>query len=340
MRTKISTVILLAFLAIQVQAQTGKIINHQATHFAIETKSDTIDFIVVDTILNKTKPLFLWCQGSLPMPLFCEIENYGYYFLGGGVINFNYKAIAQNYNLVIISMPKTPVMAKKENLNSSYQYVPNPQNPNEYFLNYVKADYLQNYVNRANQVLAFLKKQKWVNPKKLVVAGHSQGSHVAAKIAATNKDVTHLGLFSANPFGRIDQQIREARLDAQLGKMTWQEADTLMKQHVEFYKQLQDPKVLKEDAGLLAWKTFSEPKLDDWLSLNIPIYLAYGTEDRVSDLCDIVPLFFIEKGKQNLTLKRHIGLEHNFFEVSENGATNYEKAHWKNVMDEFVQWVK
>ncbi|MCF8278276.1 MAG: hypothetical protein K9J17_16230 [Flavobacteriales bacterium] len=321
-------------------SQSGTIIQRKAILFSLEEQSDTIDFIVVDTVLTQKKPIFLWCQGSLPIPLFFEIENYGYYFSGGGVSNFNYGKISEDFHLVIISMPKTPVLAKKEHLDNRYQYVSSQEKPNEFLNEYMEADYLENYVRRANFVLSFLKKQDWVTSEKLVVAGHSQGTKIATKIAVQNKDVTHLGLFAANPFGRIDQYIREARLDAHLGKITWEEADSLMNDNYEFYKQVNNTDSLENNPSLLSWKTFSETFYDDWLTLDIPIYLAYGTEDRTSGLCDIVPLFFIEKGKDNLTLRRHLGLEHNFFELFDDGRTNHEKGHWEEVMGEFRKWIK
>lgn len=320
--------------------QNGELIENKALKFSIEQEKDTIDFIIVDTLLEEWKPIFLWCQGSLPVPLFCEIENYGNYFFGGGVSNFNYLEIVKNYHLVIISMPKTPILAKKENLNNSYQYIPNSDEPRKFSNAYIKADYLDNYVQRAESVLNYLKKQKWVSNNKLVVAGHSQGTKIATKLAAVDSSVTHLGLFAANPMGRIDQYIREARLNAQLGKITWTEADSIINSQYDFYKQVQNQDTLEANPHLIAWKTFTETYYDDWLSLNIPIYLAYGTEDRTSDLCDIIPLFFIEKGKDNLTLKRYLGLEHNFFELKENGRANHEKGHWKEVMEEFIKWIE
>jgi pimeloyl-ACP methyl ester carboxylesterase len=236
-------------------------------------------------------------------------------------------------------MPKTPVLAKKEHLNKDYLYIPNSDQPNRFLPEYVEADYLENYVNRASSVLSFLKKQNWVSFEKLVVAGHSQGTKIATKIAVQNHGVTHLGLFSPNPFGRIDQYVREARLNAQLGKISWGKADSLMNETYEFYHQIHNEDSLKINPNLKAWKSFNETYYDDWLTLNIPIYLVYGTEDRSADLCDMVPLFFIEKDQNNLTLKRYIGLEHNFFEVSENGRANHEKGHWEEVMQGFVKWI-
>ncbi len=336
----ITIAFILQLICLQSFSQKGTVIENKAILFSIEQKRDTIDFIVVDTVLNEKKPIFLWCQGSLPVPLFCEVEGYGYYFIGGGISNFDERKIIKNYHLVIISMPKTPVLAKKENLNSGFQYIPNSENQNKYLDAYVKADYLENYVRRASVVLKFLKKQKWVSNEELVVAGHSQGTKIATKIAVENKRVTQLGLFAANPLGRIDQYVREARLNAQMGLISWEKADSLMNDNYAFYSEINNEDSVAANPSLNAWKTFTETYYDDWLSLDIPIYLAYGTEDRSADLCDIVPLFFIEKNKNNLTLKRYLGLEHNFFELTPDGRTNYEKGHWNEVMKGFVNWLE
>lgn len=320
--------------------QTGVVLENKVTHFAIEQEKDTIDFIVVDTILNQKKPIFLWCQGSLPVPLFGEIEDDEKFFVGGGISNFDYGTIVKDFHLVVISMPKIPVLAKKENLNHSFHYIPNPKEPNQFLPAYIEADYLDNYVARAKTVLNFLKEQDWVSNEKLIVAGHSQGTDIATKIAVNDNNVTHLGLFAANPFGRIDQFVRQARLDAQLGKITWEKADSLMNDLYESYRQLDSEEYQKKHPSWKAGKTFSETYYDDWLKLNIPIYLTYGTEDIGSDLCDLMPLFFIENGKNNLTLERHLHLEHNFFEVDEDGRANHDKPHWNDVMQGFVTWVK
>ncbi|BDC99476.1 hypothetical protein [Persicobacter psychrovividus] len=324
-------------------AQKGKVIQEKATLFQLEGDTDTIEFIVVDTILDKKKPIFLWCQGSLPQPLFGEMlgrENeWKYYFQGGGIANFDYAKIVEDYHLVVISMPHTPVVVSRANLNQQFLYVPDPNKPSALSEQFIEADYLDNYVSRGNKVLEFLATKDWVETSGLIVAGMSQGSKVATKIAVNNPMVTHLGLFSPNPFGRVDQFIRQARLDAQLGKISWEKADTLMQLQYDYFKIAHNPDSLKAYPRLEGWKSFSEPLYDDWLSLDIPIYLAYGTEDRTSDLCDIVPLFFISVNKSNLTLKRYLHLEHNFFEVGENGRPNYEKANWDKVMLGFVEWI-
>ncbi|WP_337966939.1 hypothetical protein [uncultured Flavobacterium sp.] len=337
MKTTLALIIFL-FLFQFSFAQNGEIINKEAIHFNVKINNDSIDFIVVDTVFTAKKPIFLFCQGSMPMPLFVKPKDEPMWIIGGGVTNFDIKEIKKHYHLVVISMPKTPVIVEEKNLNESYCYIPNPDKPKEFDVEYELSDYLENYQKRANAVLHYLRKQKWVDNSKLIVAGHSQGSKVASAIAANNKKVTKLGLFGANPFGRIDQMIRGYRKEAEAKKITWQEADEKINEKYEMLREANNKDSLKANPYLLAWKSFSKPQINDWLKIEIPTYLAYGTNDIASDLCDIVPLFYIQNSKNNLTLKRYPNLEHNFYEVNEDGRANYDKEHWIEVMNEFVKW--
>lgn len=318
-------------------SQQGKIINNQSTAFEISEKDDSIEFIVYDTKLEQKKPVFLWCQGSLPYPIYVNSKEEGLWIIGGGITNFDVENIVKNYHLVIIAMPKTPLIADEKDINESYWYYGNSKNENQPTLEFQKADYLENYVNRAQKVLKFLNKQKWIDRSKLIVAGSSQGSKVATKVAATNKNVSKLGLFSANPFGRIDQNIREYRKEAEQKQISWEEADKGIEEEYQMFRDAHNPKKLAQKPELLAWKSFSVSLLNDWLQFKKPIYLAYGTHDIASDLNDLVPIYFIRENNNNLTFKRYLNLEHNFFEV-ENGKVNHQKLHWEEVMNDFVEW--
>ncbi|MBS7254464.1 alpha/beta hydrolase [Flavobacterium branchiicola] len=319
-------------------AQNGELINKQAIHFSLKEDKDAIDFIVIDTVLTTKKPVFLFCQGSLPMPLFVKPEKESMWMIAGGIRNFDIAKIKEHYHLVIISMPKTPVIAEEKNLNKSYSYIPNPDKPEDFDREFELSDYLENYQKRGNAVLKFLQKQKWVDSSKLVVAGHSQGSKVASALAVSNKKITQLGLFGANPFGRIDQLIRDDRKAAEAHAITWKEADESMEKNYQMLRDSYNEDKLNTKPYLLAWKSFSKPQINDWLKIEIPTYLAYATNDIASDLCDLVPLFYIQHSKTNLTYKRYLDLEHNFFEVKENGRADHEKPHWKEVMNDFIDW--
>lgn len=314
-----------------------KIINNESTAFRLTSKDDNIEFIVFDTNFKTKKPIFLWCQGSLPYPLYVNSPE-GIWLIGGGIQNFDLDNITKNYYLVIISMPETPLIAEENQINEAYWYFGNSADKNIPTDEFQKADVLENYTKRAIKVLKFLKKQKWVDNSKLIVAGHSQGSKVATKIAKNYKPVTKLGLFGANPFGRIDQNIRQSRKDAESKIISWEKADKEIEEQYEIYRDAYNPEKVKANINLTAWISFSEPLIDDWLKIKKPIYLAYGTNDIASDLCDLVPLYFTKNHNTNLTYKRYLNLEHNFFEVDENGQPNHDRARWKEVMNSFVEW--
>ncbi|WP_333863643.1 hypothetical protein [Sphingobacterium sp.] len=318
-------------------AQNHHIINKESTSFKIKGDKDSINFIVVDNDINCKKPIFLWCQGSLPVPLYINFKKDGLWMIGGGISNFDYQEIKRYYHLVVITMPKTPLVVDETKVNKSYFYYGNSNNQNVPSIEFQKEDFLENYVDRAITVLKFLSKQKWVNNSKLVVAGHSQGSKVAIGIASKYKKVTKLGLFSANPFGRIDQNIRKHRKDAELGVISWETADKKIENEYQYFRDANDTSIRDTNANLISWYSFSRPQVKELLDFNKPIYLAYATGDIASDLCDLVPLYFIQAHKKNLTYNRYLNMEHNFFEIN-NAKVDHNKPHWKEVMSSFVKW--
>ncbi len=76
------------------------------------------------------------------------------------VSNFDYQKLSEKYNIIIISMPHTPVITNETTLNKQYAYVPNPSEPYKYDSIYLKDNYLDKYVERGNEVLKYLRKQK------------------------------------------------------------------------------------------------------------------------------------------------------------------------------------
>jgi hypothetical protein len=322
-------------------AQNETLINNEALHFQITDKNQNIDFVLFDTVLTQRKPVFLFCQGSLPIPLFFELNDGSVFTYGGGISNFDISEIKEYYHLIVISMPETPIYAKQSELNNRYQYVPDTAKPEIFKTEYLEADYLDNYVNRAESVIKYLQKQKWVDNEKLIVFGHSQGSHIATKLASNPKNnISHIGLSGANFFGRIDQSVRQIRKDENSGLISATEAEKRINEEYEQLKASCNKEYREQYPYLIAWYSFSQPTIDDLLKIDIPIYLTYGTNDITADLCELIPLYFILENKDNLTIKRRWGLEHNYFELDEKGNMNVEKGHWAEVMSEFLSWIK
>jgi pimeloyl-ACP methyl ester carboxylesterase len=333
---KITQTIIFLILAISCFGQRKSNIANEYSHFQITLKKDTIDFVVADTNLTVKKPVLLFCQGSQPVPLFFDFPDQG--IIPVALNNFDVNEMKKHYHVVVISMPKTPVIVGRDHLNKQYNYILDTANEYSYDPEFVKADYLENYVARANQVLKYLCKQKWVDNKQLVVAGHSQGSHVALGIAHSNNKVTQLGLFGFNPLGRIDQYIRSARKQAEAGEITWKEADSIQKVHFNEYKMYYEPDSDKKVAFANSWKSFSKSQLNELINLKIPVYVAYGSNDINTDFCDLLPLYFIEKGKSDYKVILYPNLEHNFFPINENGIPDYQNGKWYWVMNSFVNW--
>lgn len=308
------------------------------THFQIKSQKDTIDFVIADTNLNVSKPLLLFCQGAQPVPLFFDFDEQGIFPVT--LNNFNIEELNKEYHVAVISMPKTPLIVGREHLNNQYNYVTDTTNQNSYSIEYLKADYSENYVLRANKVLKFLRKQNWIVSSKIVVSGHSQGARIAVGIASSNKNITHLGLFGYNPNGRIDQSIRQIRKNAEAGKISWEKADSLQKEQYDFYELIQNPDSIEAHPSLTSWKSFSEPTINKLTELKIPVFIAYGSQDVGAELCDLLPLLFIENGKKNFHLKRYHNLDHNFFPIDEDGRPNHAEGKWIIVMNEFIKWTK
>ncbi len=330
--------ICLLFATQAIFGQNISVVNNESSLFELENPNGKIDFLVIDPDPQIKKPLFLFCQGSLPLPLYFNYKKEGLSLFGGGLTNFNYQDIIKSYHLVVISMPETPVIVDESQLNDSYWYYGDSKDKNIPSIAYQKADYLDNYVDRAVAVLDYLSGKPWVDNSQLVVFGHSQGGHVASKLAYRYKKVSKLGLSGTNIFGRIDQDIRQAKRDVQKGKISWQQAAQKIEQTYAFYKDANNPEKLKNNPNLRSWQSFSQPAIDELLAFNKPIYLVFGTEDIVSELNDLVPLYFIKNQKSNLTIKRYYNQEHNYFEVQNDGRPDYNKPHWNEVMNGFLVW--
>ena len=333
---KITLFLFILFISSIIFSQQRELFNNEVIRFQLPVKNDTIEFLVADTVLKTKKPVLLFLQGSMPFPMYFELKGKKELF-GGGISNFNLDSIRKHYHLVVISIPNTPFCVGENHLNREYCYVPDTSKQ-VFSKEFYYADVLDNYVFRADKVISFLRKQIWVDNRKLVVAGHSQGTHVAVVLASKNKYITQLGLFSYDPFGRVEKIIRGIRKDAESNRVTWDKADTLIKDRYEFNKAIHDSEFLKEHPEYLNWNSFSQPDIDVVLKLKIPIYVAYGTNDNSAALCDYLPVYFDRAKKENLTLRRYVNREHNFYGIDEKGSVNYKDPHWIEVMNMFTNW--
>lgn len=311
-------------------SQAERVINNESTAFKIVGHHDSIEFLIINNNVKDKKPILLWFQGSQPYPLYVK-QNEQYTFLGGGLDNFNLLKIKDQFHIVVISPPTVPLIVDRDRVSNSYQFVPDLTDPNTPSIEYQKADYLENYVNRANVVMNFLENQSWVDSTFLVVAGHSQGTRVASKFAVLRQpDI--IGLFSPNPLSRLTEMIRTPFFKAKRGDISWDKADKEINYFKNISKWMKNEKLVQDNPSLKAWKSFSENPIEDWFKIKGKLYIAYGTDDASADLCSIIPIYEDKFLYGSPEIVRYNDLEHNFF-------SRDDIPNWEKVFDKFYEWL-
>ncbi|MDR2840132.1 MAG: hypothetical protein LBV75_02545, partial [Paludibacter sp.] len=203
--TKIHLTIIALLLSVNVFGQTKTAEEYGFIHLQFDYKSDKVDILIKSKAgeEHKKKPLFFFCQGSLPQPLIKYDEN-GVY----GLFPFNPDNLTNKYHLVIVSKPYIPLICDAKTLSNNHTYI---DSTGHWTAKYSERNLLSYYVDRNIAVIKFLQKQDWVSKKQVVVAGHSEGSTIAAKMANVSSLVTHLIYASGNPMGRIMSMIQQGR---------------------------------------------------------------------------------------------------------------------------------
>nr|WP_315199713.1 acyl-CoA thioester hydrolase/BAAT C-terminal domain-containing protein [uncultured Flavobacterium sp.] len=321
--------ILTFLLATEIFAQTKKAEDYGFRYLQTIFKGDKVDILIKSKKGDeqKKKPIFLFCQGSLPQPLI-KFDEQGPY----SVLPFKTDSLEIDFHIVIIGKPYIPLIADAKTLgrNMCFEDSLTHKAPKKYS----NRNYLDYYVDRNLKVIDFLQKQPFISNKKLVVAGHSEGSTIASKFATKTNKITHLIYASGNPLGRILSIIQQDR-----GTETDGTGNT--ENEFEYWEQVVKRKTELDDTNgdtPKATYDFSIPPIQYLQKLTIPILVCYGTKDFSSPYNDYLRVEMIRLQKKNFTFKSYIGLEHNFFPLTENGQPDYDKYNWDKIANEWWKW--
>lgn len=286
-------------------------------------QDDKVDLIVISKKGEEkiAKPLFFFCQGSLPRPVVIYDEK-GLY----GILPFNETPFLDDFHIIIIAKPTIPIIANANILGKNFMYLKDKENeiPPK---GYTDRNYLDYYVFRNNFILKQLSKERWVDKKKLVVAGHSEGSSITSKMAFLYPKITHLIYSGGNPFGRIVNILSE-------------ESDK--ENTINYWKTVvENSTVINYNGGdtYKATYSFSLPQRENLLQLKIPILVTYGSKDVAANYNDLFQIEIIRDRKQNFRFINYSGLEHNFFAVNEKSEPIYEKENWDKVAKDWLEWL-
>jgi len=326
------TLIFIAFLFIgnTLFGQNKRPEDYGFRHLQTIYKGDTVDILIKSKKgeEQKPKPLFLFCQGSLPQPLI-KYDEQGMY----SVFPFNPDSLTIDYHLAIVSKPYTPLIANKQSLGEEFTFI---DSTGKFSKKYLERNLLDYYVNRNIQVIKFLQKQSWVSKEKLIVAGHSEGSTIAAKLALSFPKVTELIYSGGNPLGRILSIIERQRAN-ETDTTKYAEAEIKNWENI-----VADPTNMDAANGdtYKATYEFSIPPIQYLERLKIPVLICYGTKDYSSPFNDYLRIEMIRQKRKNFTFKAYIGTEHNYFPLKANGKPNYDIFNWDNVADDWRNWLK
>jgi dienelactone hydrolase len=301
-------------------------------YFSIIYEKDTVNVLVKSKKGEelKQKPIFFFCQGSLPVPLILLDEKGPF-----GTFPFTADSIISDYHLVIIGKPGVPVVAEIAKLNKDFTYY--DTKTSKFPKEYTQRNYLEYYVNRNKAVINFLQKHSWVSKKKLVVAGHSEGSSIAASMATQIKTITHLVYSGGNPLGRMMTIITRGRQN---------ETDSLSTGELlftEWKKITEQPEISETNEGD-SYKTtfsFSKPLIESFSKINIPVLVSYGTKDYgAAPFNDYLRFEMMRIKKPDIFFKAYIGKEHNYFSLKKDGETDFDDYNWDKVVHDWLIWLK
>ncbi|MFC7772847.1 alpha/beta hydrolase [Flavobacterium sp. GCM10027622] len=286
-------------------------------------QNDKVDLIIISKSEDrkKKKPLLFFCQGSLPRPVVIYDEK-GLY----GTLPFNEVHFLEDYHIVIVGKPGIPLIANASVLGKKFMYLRDKHKeiPPR---NYSDKNHLDYYVSRNNFIIKQLCKERWVSKSNLVVAGHSEGSAIAVKMAILNPKVSKLIYSGGNPFGRIVTILNES---------------AAKKEIVEYWKAIvENSNVINYDSGdtYKATYSFSLPQRENLLKLKIPILVTFGSKDTAADYNYLFQVEAIREHKNNIEFIDYVGLEHNFFPLDENSEPIYTMGNWDNVANDWLKWI-
>lgn len=324
-------ILLLVLVTTLVFGQTKSPEDFGFRHIVFKYKTDNVDILIKSKKgeENVPKPLFFFCQGSLPKPLIKYHEKDVY-----GVFPFNTDSLSRKYHLVIVSKPNIPVITDYKTLSSSFNYV---DSLGKFPKRYSDRNLLSYYVPRNIAVMKYLQKQKWVTKNQLVVAGHSEGSTIAAKMASEYKKITHLIYAGGNPLGRIMSIIGQSRANE-----TYTDSTRFGEYEIKYWeaviKNKSDMDGSQGDTHKATFE-FSQPPIEYLERLKIPVLVSYGTKDWSTPFNDFMRVKFIQQEKINFKFQPYVGTEHNFFPLTADAKPNYDIFNWDKVANDWLKWL-
>ena len=326
---------LLLFAASILHGQADSSVIFGFRHLRLNYKGDNVDLLIKSEPGEEfvKKPVFLFCQGSLPIPLIVTYKRSDTTKIYNVFPFDQLDSLLKEFHLVIISKPGIPLQAQESTLNADLTY---SNKSHSFPPTYKRLNNLSYYTYRNIAVLNYLRTKKYVSKTRLVVAGHSEGSTIAAKISSIYPYVTSLIYSGGNPLGRYMTILERVRSES--SDSTNQIAPVILD-----WKNIVDHPSYNTGTGESHATTLGfsfPPPLQYLMNLKIPVLVTYGGKDYgLIQSTDYFHLETIRQKKSNFTFIEYPGLEHNFFSFKADKSIDYDNYNWNKVASDWYHWL-
>ncbi|MCR9247521.1 MAG: hypothetical protein NXI31_21015 [bacterium] len=301
-------------------------------HLKVDFRGDMVDVVVHSRAGEETekKPVLLFFQGSLAKPVIKYSD--GDVF---GLLPFSTAIFDDAYHLAIVGKPGIPVVCHLDRLSERKEFVePATGRPPK---RYIERNYLGYYVERADRVVELLRQQPWVADSRFVVAGHSEGSSIAAGLAARNRAISHVIYSGGTPYySRILAMIagdrRAEKLGGERAEATFGYWESALAQPFD-------------DSREHGWNSyrgtvaFSVSASADLRRAGVPVLVSYGTRDPACPFNDMFRVEVVRDRVRAIDFKAYVGREHNYFPVRPDGSVDHTQFGWDDVGRDWRRWL-
>ncbi|WP_192579008.1 hypothetical protein [Fibrisoma limi] len=221
----------------------GQPLTKQYKHFLINhSKLREVNYHILSKDSSIKKPVLLWLDGSGCIPLRTVVEDTkkSRYTLSSIMIKAD--SLADFFHVVLISKPGIPFTdtVHVESLQT-FDYGKFAETK------YVDQQCGRSYNDRASLnwraeaaalVLDDLHNKVNIDQKRIIVAGHSEGAPVAAKVATLSPHVTHVGCFSGPGLSQLYDFVIGPRKQVLTGELTAEQAQAKIDSNLVIFREI------------------------------------------------------------------------------------------------------
>lgn len=302
-----------------------------------------INYYVTEKGIEQEKPLLFLISGCRGLPIMLVVQCGEKSLQLGTVPPDQISYFSDKYHVALISKAGTPFCDKVKvdqinPLKNLEDYQPSAE--------YIQKCGMEWEMKASSKVIDSLCDTLPISENKVIALGFSEGGHLAVKLAAENKKITHLVSVISNGLNQFYSSIINQRMDAAAGTITHQQAqqeiDKLFAVYKEIYSDPCNTEKWYYGHPYKRWGSFcTDIPLEHLVNMKIPILMLGGSADRNSPILqsDYVMMEFLRLGKTNLTYHVFPGCDHWFNETIAKDGKEEHISHRKEAFKIISDWL-